>query len=135
MPVLPGEDDAAGSTPTRPNVAGGVSKTPIRKTSSTESSTNYYSSLPRSMGHRTLPSLPETGTLSTPGPTVGTSSGQPLVRSVSYNPEQRLLLQQSQNSSMHNQSSSKSPLISDLIAAEHNDIKRPDKLDIWYVIF
>ena len=123
MPVLPGEDDQIKSNP---DVTGSNNRN--RKSSSAETS-NYYSSLPRSMGHRTLPSLPEAGTLSTPSATSGLAgSGQPLVRSVSYNPDRQ------QNSSMHNQSSSthnKSPLISDLMIAADHDIKKPNKLDVW----
>lgn len=133
MPVLPGDDEPSGSN------APGM-KTPVRKTSSTE--TNYYSSLPRSMGHRALPSLPETEVPVSPP----SGSGLPLQRSVSHNPAGSSgdVRGRSGSSTLrHNQSSTKSPLITDLIAAEtqtrmnladsdSNEIKRPDKLDLWY---
>ena len=108
MPVLPGDEPSSSTSS-----SSGISKPPVRKTSSdnpppsTSNRTNLFSSLPRSVGHRTLPSLPESG---------------PLVRSPSGGEDS---MQQSQ---------SQSPVITEMKAEDETNVtKRPNKLDIWYV--
>ena len=57
MPVLPGEEDTdANKDASKKDGRLAPARPPVHRTVSSDP---YYSSLPRSLGHRTLPSLPE----------------------------------------------------------------------------